>query len=79
MFLLYRKGEPVSVEQAMKEFHDAATDAGIDHATPDEILAGALAGDAADQESLYDFVGVTCAQNEREALQIDRARERPGD
>jgi hypothetical protein len=71
---LYRKGEPVSVEQALVEFRAAATDAGIDHGTPDAILAG----DAVDQESVYDLLGITCAESRARRGDIDQARESAG-
>jgi hypothetical protein len=52
----YRDEKEVPLEQVLREIQDGARDAGVDIEVANAIVAGALAGDACDRESIEAFI-----------------------
>ena len=64
MFKFVRQtGLTVSVEQARHELRESAMDAAVDLCVADSVIDGALRGDACDQESLREFLDITCMES----------------
>jgi hypothetical protein len=51
----YRDGNEVPIERVLIEMRDSARDAGVDVEVATAIVAGALAGDECDRESVEAF------------------------
>jgi hypothetical protein len=57
----YRDGIAIPYADVIAEMEQSATDAGVPLDVARSIVAGALAGDACDRESLFDFTGCETA------------------
>ena len=65
MTILYRNGASVSVATIHEELQAGAADACVPAEMADALLAGALAGDACDQEMLENLIpGLECISEE---------------
>jgi hypothetical protein len=64
----YRDGNEIPLEQVLREMQSSASDAGVDIEVANSIVAGTLAGDACDRESVEAFTFCVAVDAERGRL-----------